>query len=81
LQSNETLTFQSYPEAFGTARVTVVLADSDGAGNGGVDRSPAQTFTITVKSRNDPPSLTFERRDAEAGRPRVAAPIPRSQAR
>src|SRR5690606_25604716 len=40
------------PDASGTAIVTLSLHDDGGTANGGVDTSPAQTFTITVTSVN-----------------------------
>jgi hypothetical protein len=52
-----TLTFTPAPDANGSATVTVVLQDSGGTANGGVDMSPAQTFTITVNPVNDAPSF------------------------
>ena len=46
------------PDASGTAIVTLSLHDDGGTANGGVDTSPAQTFTITVTSVNDAPEFT-----------------------
>src|SRR5439155_719761 len=37
---------------------TVTLKDDGGTGNGGVDTSAAQTFTITVTAVNDAPTFT-----------------------
>ncbi len=54
-----TLTFTPAANAFGFATVTVFVQDNGGTLNGGVDTSAAQTFTITVTSVNDAPSLTF----------------------
>ncbi len=45
-------------DAFGTSQFTVRVQDSGGTANGGVDTSPAQTFTITVGPVNDAPSFT-----------------------
>jgi large repetitive protein len=52
------LTFTPAPGANGSATVTRSLMDDGGTANGGVDTSPAQTFTITVTGVNDPPSFT-----------------------
>ena len=51
------LTYAAAPNAFGTATVTVFVADGGGTANGGVDASAAQTFTITVTPVNDAPVL------------------------
>jgi hypothetical protein len=51
------LTYVTAPDANGTATVTVVLSDSGGTANGGVDTAPAQVFTITVNAVNDAPVL------------------------
>jgi hypothetical protein len=53
-----TLTYTPAPNANGSATVTVSLSDGGGIANGGVETSPAQTFTITVLSVNDAPSFT-----------------------
>lgn len=42
----------------GTCTFDVQVQDNGGNVNGGVDTSPAQTFTITVNSVNDEPSFT-----------------------
>ncbi len=52
------LSFTPAANAFGSATVTVSLHDNGGTANGGVDTSPAQTFTITVTSVNDAPSFS-----------------------
>ncbi len=52
------LTFTPAASANGTATVTLSLMDDGGTANGGVDTSPAQTFTISVVGVNDPPSFT-----------------------
>ena len=49
------LSFTSAPNAFGTATITVVLHDSGGTANGGIDTSSPQQFTISVTSVNDAP--------------------------
>jgi Bacterial Ig domain/Bacterial cadherin-like domain len=51
-----TLTFQSAPNAFGSATVSVTLHDNGGTANGGVDTSATVTFTITITAVNDPPT-------------------------
>lgn len=57
IDANGTLSFTSAPNAFGSALVTAVLKDNGGTDNGGVDTSPPQTFAITIRSVNDPPSF------------------------
>ena len=52
-----TISFTPAPNANGTAEVTVVLTDSDGTANGGLDTSVEHTFTITVKAVNDAPTF------------------------
>ncbi|HSX60788.1 MAG TPA: Ig-like domain-containing protein, partial [Tahibacter sp.] len=52
-----TLTYTAAANANGTASITLVLHDNGGTGNGGVDTSPPQTFTITVTAVNDVPSF------------------------
>ena len=47
ISSNGTLTYTP-SGVLGTAVVTVVLKDSGGTANGGIDASPAQTFSIQV---------------------------------
>ncbi|KPA09378.1 PKD domain protein, partial [Candidatus Magnetomorum sp. HK-1] len=42
----------------GSAFVSIVLKDNGGTANGGQDTYTEQTFTITVKPVNDPPSFT-----------------------
>ena len=49
-----TLTFIPEAGASGTATVTVVLRDTGGTANGGVDSSAARTFTITVNPNGLP---------------------------
>jgi hypothetical protein len=45
---NGTLTYESAPDAFGSATVSVTLKDNGGSANGGQDTSATQTFTINV---------------------------------
>ncbi len=54
-----TLTFTPANGQSGTAIVTVRLADDGGIDNGGVNISPAQTFTITIGAApvNTPPTI------------------------
>jgi hypothetical protein len=47
--ANGTLTYTPRPGAGGTATIGVVVRDSGGTINGGVDASVVHTFTITVK--------------------------------
>jgi hypothetical protein len=58
LTNTGTLLFTPAANANGSATITVVLKDSGGTANGGVDTSPPQTFTITVNPVNDAPSFT-----------------------
>jgi hypothetical protein len=53
--SDGTLTFTAAPNASGSALVSVQAIDNGGTANGGVDTSPAQTFTIQVSAQPDPP--------------------------
>ncbi|NDA65414.1 MAG: hypothetical protein EBY09_02045, partial [Verrucomicrobia bacterium] len=59
ISASGTLTFTPTANAFGSATVTVIAKDNGGTANGGVDTSAPQTFTITVNSVNDAPSVTF----------------------
>lgn len=58
INANGDLTFAFRPDQFRDVPVTVQLKDNGGTANGGVDTSPAQTFTIHVTPVNDPPSFT-----------------------
>ena len=53
-----TLSFTAAPNASGSAVVTVRAKDDGGTADGGDDTSPPQTFTITIRPVNDPPSFT-----------------------
>ncbi|HWI64286.1 MAG TPA: Ig-like domain-containing protein, partial [Symbiobacteriaceae bacterium] len=53
-----TLTYTPALNAYGTATVTVVLADDGGTAGGGVDTTPAQTFVVSVTAVNDRPAFT-----------------------
>jgi VCBS repeat-containing protein len=55
IDASGNLTFTGAANANGTATVTVVLHDSGGTANGGVDTS-TQTFTITITPVNDAPT-------------------------
>lgn len=57
LDTDGILTFTPAPNASGLATVTVVLQDDGGVDRGGKDTSPPQSFTITVRPFNDPPTL------------------------
>lgn len=58
VNSSGTLSFTLASNANGSAAITIVLKDSGGTANGGVDTSGPQTFTITVNSVNDAPSFS-----------------------
>jgi hypothetical protein len=58
LSPTGTLTYQTAPDANGSAIVTVSLRDDGGTVDGGLDTSDAQTFQITVKPVNDAPTFT-----------------------
>ncbi len=53
-----TLTFRTATNVFGTNTITVVLHDSGGTTNGGVNVSAPQTFDIVVTPVNDPPVIS-----------------------
>jgi VCBS repeat-containing protein len=53
LAPDGTLTYTPAPDANGQALVSVVLLDDGGTADGGVNTSPAQTFTLTVIPLND----------------------------
>ena len=52
------LTYTTWPDANGTATVSVTAHDNGGTANGGVDTSATKTFTITVTPVNDAPTFT-----------------------
>ncbi len=54
---NANLTYTSAPDANGLLTFTVRLRDNGAAGQGNINVSPAQTFTIRVNPVNDPPSF------------------------
>jgi len=58
VNSSGQLSFTPATNANGSADITIVLKDSGGTANGGVDTSAAQTFTINVTAINDAPSFT-----------------------
>jgi hypothetical protein len=55
INNQGTLTYAPATNAYGVATVTVYVQDDGGTANGGVNSSPAQTFTITVDHVNRPP--------------------------
>jgi hypothetical protein len=55
---NGTLSYTLAANAYGSATVTVQAHDDGGTTGGGVDTSPAQTFTITVSEVDDAPSFS-----------------------
>ena len=56
--STGTLTYQPVANTNGTMSINVTLSDDGGTGNGGVNTSAVQTFTITVNAVNDAPSFS-----------------------
>ncbi len=55
VDSSGVLTYTPAANANGMASITLEAMDNGGTGNGGVDTSATQTFTITVNAVNDPP--------------------------
>jgi len=53
ISATGTLTYALAANATGTANVAAQVQDNGGTGNGGVDTSAAQTFTITAAAVND----------------------------
>lgn len=53
-----TLTYTPAANAYGVATVTIRARDDGGTANGGVDTSPAQTFTVTIEPVDDAPSFS-----------------------
>jgi len=51
------LVYETAPNAFGVATVTVTARDSGGTSGGGNDTSAPFTFTITITPVNDPPTF------------------------
>lgn len=58
VHQNGSLTYRPAPNENGVATVTVRARDDGGTANGGGNTSARETFTITVKPVNDPPSFT-----------------------
>lgn len=58
IDSSGTLTYTPAANANGSATITVVIKDSGGTTNGGVDTSAPQTFKINITPVNDAPSFT-----------------------
>ena len=56
---NGLLTYTPAFNASGSADITIVLRDTGGTANGGVDVTAPQTFTITVNAVNDAPLISF----------------------
>jgi hypothetical protein len=52
------LTYKPAANANGVATVTVTAHDDGGTADGGIDTSPPQSFTVTVRAVNDAPSFT-----------------------
>jgi len=58
IDASGNLTYTPAANAFGTSNFNVVVKDNGGTANNGADTSVAQTFTITVNSVNDIPTLS-----------------------
>lgn len=58
VDSSGTLTYTPAANANGLATITLVLKDTGGTANGGVDTSVPQTFNINITAINDAPSFT-----------------------
>ena len=58
--TNGLLTYVPASNASGSANITIVLKDTGGTANGGVDTSAPQTFTITVTPVNDAPLINLQ---------------------
>jgi CSLREA domain-containing protein len=56
---NGLLTYVPNSNTTGSADITIVLKDTGGTANGGVDTSAPQTFTITVVAVNDAPLIAL----------------------
>ncbi|HKB05607.1 MAG TPA: Ig-like domain-containing protein, partial [Gemmataceae bacterium] len=69
VNAHGTLTFTAAADAFGTATITIQARDDGGTADGGVDVSPAQSFTITVAPVNDAPVAGPDAATTTAGRP------------
>ncbi len=59
INASNALSYTLASDANGSATVFVRAQDDGSLANGGVNTSPAQTFTIDVTALNDPPSLTI----------------------
>jgi hypothetical protein len=53
-----TLTYTPAANAFGNATIKLRIKDDGGTANGGVDASAEQSFKITVRPVNDPPTFS-----------------------
>jgi CSLREA domain-containing protein len=59
ISTSGSLTYSPAFNASGSADITIVLKDTGGTTNGGVDTSAPQTFTITVNAVNDAPQINL----------------------
>jgi hypothetical protein len=62
---NGTLTYESAPNANGSATVTVKPHDDGGTLNGGADTSAEQSFKINITAVNDPPIVRADTTTAD----------------
>jgi hypothetical protein len=63
-----TLTYTPAANAHGVATINVRVVDNGGTSDGGIDSSPAQSFTITVLPINDAPVAATDDVDALVGK-------------
>jgi len=56
--TNGTFTFRTAANSFGTNTITVVMTDSGGTNNGGMNKY-TNSFNLVVLPVNDPPTFTF----------------------
>jgi|ERR1043165_536693 hypothetical protein len=60
VEANGLLQYTLLSDVNGSADITIVLKDTGGTANGGVDTSAPQTFTITVTPFNDAPLIALQ---------------------
>lgn len=58
VSASGTLTYTAAPNANGIATFTVLVVDSGGTANGGINTSITQTFTVAINAVNDRPAFS-----------------------